>query len=95
MIDPATDIQKTLLADFGEPVTVDGATVTARFVAPFDQVDVGEGVVNTTAPQVHLPASVAVGEGSVVEARGVTYTVIGPPLETGLGLLICHLTEAV
>jgi len=96
MIDPAADIQKTLLADFGEPVTVDGATVTARFIAPFDQVDLGEGYINTTAPQIHLAITDAgsVAEGSVVVARGVTYTVIGPPIVTGAGITILNLTEA-
>ena len=59
-------------ADFGEAVTVNGATVRAIFSSATELV-LGDAV--TVLPTLELPATVAASVGHVCVVRGVSYTV--------------------
>jgi len=98
MIDPAADIQKILLADFGEQITVDDGTgprtITARFVEAHDLVDLAEASIAATNPQVHALATdvTYMKRGDAVTVRGVAYIVAGIQ-QTGVGLTVLLLSE--
>jgi hypothetical protein len=59
-------------ADFGEGVTVAGASVRGLF-STASQVVLGDAI--TSAPTLEVPATVAATEGSAVSIRGVAYLV--------------------
>jgi len=92
--DLASDIS-TILDDLGEDVTIDGVTVRGWFVEAFHQVDLGEGLINTTMPQLNIATVVPAkgSEDSTVVRGGVTYTVNGPPVVTGVGLTTLYLRQ--
>lgn len=74
--------------DFGEVVTVQGATVTAIFNER-GEVVLGEAVVQE--PTLELPASVVAAEGGVCVVRGTTYRirqVLDQPPDGAVRLLV-------
>jgi len=85
-----------ILNDIGEAVTIDGSPSTGWFVDEFHQVDLGEGLINTTQPMLIVATAVppmAREDSSVVLASGDAYVVIGPPVPTGVALTVNYLRK--
>ena len=84
-----------ILEDLSDDITIDGAPGTGWFVDEFHQVDIGEGLINTTQPMIIVAtgATPIIREGSAIVHKVAAYVVIGPPVVTGVGLAINYLQK--
>jgi len=88
------------MAGDGLQISLNGITgIYGWFIDQFHQVNVGEGVINTSAPVLHITdtdaATAGVEEGNLVVIGTKNYNVIGPVVQTGIGITMLYLSEAI
>jgi len=82
--------------DFGQSVTVGGATITAIFDNPYKEIDLQSGQVASRDPQLHCKTSDVTGatKGTTAVVDAVNYTVAEPPMPDGHGMTTLVLKKA-
>lgn len=94
MID-TSEIMSLAVADWGETVTIDGDEHDVIFESPGETMSPLTGEIVTTAPQISGPTANLgnVAQGSEVVRAGITYFVVSPPKNDGLGGTTLILSE--
>jgi hypothetical protein len=81
--------------DFGQTITIDDVDLTGLYIRPFDQVNMLDGGIETTQPQVVVKTSDVpeVGHNSTVVVGSASFIVVGVQ-PTGIDLTVLSLIEA-